>query len=160
MKKKVIIFLLSIICAFGVMFSAGCNTPTGKFYTLQEAYDNGFLTQEDLMSIAYFNNGGREYNEDIMDENYVPAPMNPTALSAETDMAIRQSYWDKYYKENTPTNRTIDDIGLGYYGTYNNCVAVKVYFGGFVIEIVRKDYVGGITVFYNCGEKISIWVKD
>ena len=59
--RKLICFGVMLVMCLGLFF--GCETasgegkPTGKFYTLQEAYDQGLLTVDDLQSIAnYFNN--------------------------------------------------------------------------------------------------------
>ena len=171
MKKRIFITLLfSAVCAFGAIFSAGCNTPTGKFYTLQEAYDNGFLTQEDLMSIAYYHNGtifngstGRYGNEEIMPEDYVPKSKMPEELSMETRNAICKTYFDKYYGPNNLDNVRLNDIGIGkdYYGTYNKCVVVKVWVDNYpVTDDVNEYIIGGVKICYTNGKRISVWVKD
>ena len=52
---------------------AGCDpAPSGTIYSLREAYENGLLTKEELMSIAYYHNGGRRFIEAIMCEDYTP----------------------------------------------------------------------------------------
>lgn len=55
------------------------SATSGVFYTLQEAYDNHFLTQSDLIHIAYRNNS-RFYNDEEdpnadLWENFEPTPM-------------------------------------------------------------------------------------
>ena len=61
--KKLFLCLMVLISIFAVALS-GCSSD-GKFYTLQEAYDNGFLTKEDLEQIAYYNNNEIEYPETL-----------------------------------------------------------------------------------------------
>ena len=61
----------------------------GRFYTLKEAYNGGLISKADLMSIAYYHNGGRQYNEEIMGEDFVPAPKTPEKLSPATENAIK-----------------------------------------------------------------------
>ena len=96
----------------------------GKFYSLQEAYDNGWLTREELLSIAYYYHG-RYGNEEIMDENYVPLPKTPETLDEEMDLEIRQAY----AKGNS--NRVARLEIEAYCGTYGECIAVFIYeFGG------------------------------
>ena len=65
--------LLGVLVVFGV---AGCGPDMGAFYTLQEAYDGGFLTKDDLETIAYYLNEGIAY---------------PEALDSRTDQAIREA---------------------------------------------------------------------
>ena len=65
----------------------------GTFYTLQEAYDNGWLNQEQLLSIAYYHQG-TEGNEELMGENYTPIPKTPDMLSEELELEIKQKYYE------------------------------------------------------------------
>ena len=44
------------------------NPPAG-LCGLEKAYENGWLTKAELMSIAYYLNGGRTHNEEIMAED-------------------------------------------------------------------------------------------
>ena len=76
--KKLLAILLTLT-TLGCLGLSGCKKrqAIGKFYTLQEAFDQGFLTENDLKSIAYYNNGGRENNEDKIEEDFVPQPLNP-----------------------------------------------------------------------------------
>ncbi|MDE6075037.1 MAG: hypothetical protein K2G26_01215, partial [Clostridia bacterium] len=54
---------------------------SGEFYTLQEAYDNGYLTLEDLLSIAYYHNGGITGNEELISLDFTPKQKNPECIS-------------------------------------------------------------------------------
>ena len=135
----------------------------GRFYSLQQAYDKGLLNKADLMNIAYYHNGGRQYNEEIISENYVPIPKYPEKLESEIEKAIRQTYWEQYYKANNPYDIKIDDIVIGnsYYGIYNNCVIVKVWVNNEPITDNRcQDVVGGVTISYTEGNRISVWIKN
>lgn len=98
----------------------------GSFYSLYDAYDNGWLTKEDLMSIAYYNNRGRWGNEEIMGKTYKPAPKTPEVLSEETELKIKSTAARDFNKENN-TEYTGDDFTITeYYGTYGRCIAVMV----------------------------------
>ena len=59
--KKLLAILLTLT-TLGCLGLSSCKKrqAIGKFYTLQEAFDQGFLTENDLKSIAYYNNGGRK----------------------------------------------------------------------------------------------------
>ena len=81
MKKLKILAVVLALGALCMGMLSGCDngkdgleTGEGTFYTLQKAYDEGYLTKEEIMSIAYYHNGGRVYNEEIMSEEYTPIP--------------------------------------------------------------------------------------
>ena len=83
MKKLKILAVVLALGALCMGMLSGCDngkdgleTGEGTFYTLQKAYDEGYLTKEEIMSIAYYHNGGRVYNEEIMSEEYTPIPKN------------------------------------------------------------------------------------
>ena len=68
--KKILNILCTAIAAVLLCGGiAGCAPQTyGTFYTLEEAYEAGILTHDELMSIAYYHNGGTRGNEAIMGE--------------------------------------------------------------------------------------------
>lgn len=99
----------------------------GTFYTLQEAYNNGWLTQADLMSIACYHNGGQRYNEEIMSDDYKPAPKTPEILSKNVDLAIRQTLVNDLNKEYDSDSFVLNNIVVcAYYGTYNGGAAIRM----------------------------------
>lgn len=94
---------------------------TGKFYTLKEAYENGYLTQSDLMSIAYYHNGEKSCSL-TLDEN--------------VSKSIKKAWAKKLadggkdsYKNLTDSDVSIDE----YYGTYNKCVTV-------IVDLIDAEY--------------------
>lgn len=167
-KRVLIALLLGIVTVFGV---AGCNKEpagnkgeesTGTFYTLQEACDNGWLTQADLMSIAYYHNGGRWHNEEIMSEDYVPAPKTPEVLSKKTELKIKNTA-AKDYRENYNINDAeADGFRITEYcGTYNGCVAIMMrddYSG--TAGVVWTDTIAGVNIYYNSGRTMQIWSEN
>ena len=54
------IIIFGVILMICLGFFNGYGSPKGNFYSLREAYDNGWLTQEDLQSLAYYYNGGSD----------------------------------------------------------------------------------------------------
>ena len=66
--------LLGMLCMLAGILAGCAPEASGDFYSLQEAYEAGYLTKEEIMSIAYYHNGGRVYNEEIMSEEYTPIP--------------------------------------------------------------------------------------
>jgi len=92
----------------------------GTFYSLQEAYDEGLLTIQNLMSIAYYHG-----SLDSVDGTFVPTTKNPEVLSAETVLTIKQSWISELGQSHVEA--TIDDvIILKYYGTYGGCIALII----------------------------------
>ena len=170
MNKLIKIFVslfLGVIIAFGISGCETTDTPSGdlpeeetagSFYTLQEAYDNGWLTQEDLMNIAYYNNGGRTDNEEIMSEDYQPAPQTPEVLSEKTELKIKSTA-AKEYREDNIKDVVADGFTITrYYGTYGDCVAVMMtdnYTDHWDWEVV--DCVAGVKLHYNNSNQIKIW---
>lgn len=147
--------LLGGALLFAVSFGfAGCRQEepegiTGSFCTLQEAYDAGFLTHDDLMSIAYYHNEGREYNEEIIPEDFQPVPLVP--LDEETEAAIIRTYLEEYSKEANI---------IGYMGTYGRCAIVRMYNLPYVVPTIWDITVSGIRFVYPNWIPTSVWVKD
>jgi hypothetical protein len=91
-----------------------------KFYSLQEAYDQGLLTHEDLQSIAYYHNGGYfDVNEEFTgwgyDENFTPVPKTPEILNVETENKIKEL--QAYNLRTREPNATAENVAIiEYYG--------------------------------------------
>ena len=156
MKKvlSIIFALISVLCV-AFAFSA-CGEDEKDFYTLSEAYKKGLLTREQVMSIAYYHNGGIRDNEKIMGEDYVPLPKTPEELSAETELALCQAYLE--FCQQTE-NSSVSEYRLAQYcGTYNGCAAVMMVpvSGGF-FDMMSTEEVAGITIVYNNSNTIQIW---
>lgn len=129
----------------------------GTFYSLQEVYDYGWLTQTDLMSIAYYHNGGRIYNEEIMSEDYAPLPKTPEVLSDETILKIKNTA-ARNYSEHIRYAEADGFTIAQYCGTYSDCVAtmmVDIYLAPAAVEWV--DTIAGVNFYYNDGNSIKIW---
>ena len=110
----------------------------GTFYTLQEAYDNGWLTQADLQSIANYNNNGIPY---------------PESLSDYIAKSIKKSWAKKEKEDNPATDITEEKVTIcQYYGTYNDCVAVIVDEWGAQYIDIHAPYtveIGSVIFNYN-----------
>ena len=125
----------------------------GAFYSLQGAYDNGWLTQAELMSIAYYHNRGRNHNEEIMSEDYEPLPKTPENLSTFLNLAIRQTMVNDLNKRFDTDTFVLDNIAVyGYCGTYNGCVAIRLSYsdGPYYAEntVINEHTVANVTFFY------------
>ena len=117
---------------------AGC-TPeqrysesVGEFYTLDEAYENGWLTQVDLKNIAYYYHTRYGETEHI-DQSFVPTPKTP---------------------------ETLDNIDISqYYGTYNGCVVIGIVSDYLLIDpLLYPEYViGEVSFFDYVPSAIGVW---
>ena len=133
------------------------------FYSLQKAYDLGLLTQADIKSIAY-HIGKIEYESFAI-------PKMPTTLSAEVENAIKEAWAVMFrtsgtYLDGTPMfpNATAEDFEItGYYGTYNDCVAVKVadrytsYMQGRPTDANTDIIIAGVAFNFDFGPSVIIW---
>ena len=91
------------------------------FLTLNQAYERGYLTKDDLLNIHHY-----YYDRE---EQYSPG------LSDEQKRTIENTLFEivNEEKENTRYKDTIFTLDqahvIGYYGTYNGCIAVCLTFG-------------------------------
>ncbi|MDE7454442.1 MAG: hypothetical protein K2M64_01280 [Clostridia bacterium] len=161
MTKKIIrlistIVLITLILGCVMVVVMGCTEEVnGRFYRLQEAYDEGLLTQEDLLNIAYYHNGGIKGNEDLFPENYVPKQKDN--LDNSVTRKVKQGYLNQFYSKDE--NTSIDDVTiLQYYGTYNGCVAVMISdeYSGVSTAIVELT-VANVWIKFMDGREIIIW---
>jgi len=147
MKKiKKIFMAVCLACAFCVSFalSSCAYKNIGEFYSLEAAYDNGYITTDDLKNIACYQNGANEY------EDFTPCDIGE--LDATTALMIRMDCLgdNKEY--------TLDSISIRkYYGTYNGYVAVMIDDYNDVMDALRDVTVGEVTLHYNDGNSIKLW---
>lgn len=149
-KIKIIAFLMVLILVVSAtILLVGCVKDRGDFYSLQEAYDNGWLTKEDLQTIANYHNN----------------PTQRPKLSAATEKAIKETRaYDLRYGVKTSENikepsATAKDVTIiGYYGEYNDIFVVMitdVYTD--CDDAVRDIDIAGITFHYISGNRILVW---
>ena len=154
MIKKII--CLGVILVMMIAMLACEPKKKGDFYTLQEAYDQGLITHDDLKSIAYYQNGGSE------DESFVPMSKNPEVLSNETEKAIKETIVYDVRKEDPVSGGEIKIINItiqNYYGTYNNCVAVMISGARPYNAEICEIEIDGVLFHYNNGNRIIIFKK-
>jgi len=93
----------------------------------------------------------------ILNLHNMPKPKNPKVLSPEIELAIKQTRLDEIIIENSNSEMKLNHIRISdYYGTYNGYIAVMIY-SGFYTQAFNYQYVGGITLKYNNGNKITLW---
>ena len=113
--QKIIIIILFIILIFSLIYFVGFSKTRdyGKIYSLEEVYENGDISYDDLKSLAYYQIGGIKNNEDILDNNYQPQEIGLLGI------------FNKYQLKATLSNKFIEyyQIDITYYDTYNGYIA-------------------------------------
>lgn len=144
MKKILIVIILICCCVLGV---AGCKSgeqsvkikPEAEtFYTLKEAYNNGWLSESDLAAIAAYNNNANTY---------------PETLSESVQNEIKETTAEILVGEiNGVIKVGAKDIEITkYYGTYNGLaiVSVKCKLFSYSGQDRAKDLeIGGVKFHY------------
>lgn len=117
MKKLFGIFLAAVTVIAACVGFSGCKQkPAGTLYSLQEAYEYGFLTKEDLEQIAYYNNKNEKPEKEL-------------------DPKIEQKIKEALAEERTKNDWNYDFYGRPaqaedfeiekYYGEYRGCYAFR-----------------------------------
>lgn len=115
-----------------------------KIYTVAELYKSGEITKQDLLDIAYYENGGIiEENINLYPDDYVPKTFQPEELDEKTEEEIVAAL---------KAEREQDYIEIkGYVGTYNDYIAVWYMDGSTYIAIEPiKSYgkIDGVTFVF------------
>lgn len=149
MKKRFALGLLIISLFITLICFAGCNKPTGKFYSLEESYEKGLITVEQLQEIAEYHNDGKD----------CPTPLDDKIANAIKETAASDTRKYEKYFEVKASEFTI----LHYYGNYNNCYVVMIgnpYFDYPEVAIDEWVDVGGVQFHIRTHESIQVWVQD
>ena len=149
--------IINILCAVMaiVLFCcgvAGCAPRSaGAFYTLEEAYEEGWLTQDDLKSIAELHNNNLQYSEKL-DEEIARFVKETAAQEARDD-------------EHSPfSNAKAEDFTiLKYYGIYHqDCYVVMLdepYFYFPAVEVDEWKDICGVSFHITSFYEIKVWKK-
>ena len=136
--KKVLCYMLVIVlslCSVSLI-ACGDKTPTtetvtvyGEFYTLQEAYDKNWLTDNECKLIA---------------DNENTSENQPELGTVVTEKILHD------YKELHPISS--DDIKIKCYGSFNDCYVISItdmYYGNAFLETVNESRSGSYYVYDN-----------
>ena len=155
MKKRIIgiLFAAVLVLLLGVSV-AGCGyKPHGAFYSLQEAYDAGYITRADLEEIAERQNDWG------------------SALKEELDPQVKQMICEdeaerlRNLEEHPIPEAEASRVYINrYYGVYqDNCYAVMLS-NGYVFltgEVIPQwEHIGGVDILYLNSRRIEIWKKN
>ena len=153
--RKFVSILLAVMSMFGVLFSfAGCDGKTdetketrGKIFNLFESFDNGWIDENDLKSIACL------YYEayDMHDNPYSGLGINLQDLDVKMEEDIKLSYREKYpFAE--PEKVTVSN----YYGEFYENTVIEISHVDINEYESREITVGGV-IFKNFRRPIYIY---
>lgn len=116
--KKLIKIVLPIVLVIAILLPIfSCLGLTGKFYSLRDAYNNGFITKEELQTIADMHNNGQGRSE-------------VDSLSFTVKKSIESS-WARGLRKKYDRDIKARDVAVGYYyGEYNGyyvCILIDGY---------------------------------
>ncbi len=154
----------------GACLFSGCGNPNDNsdgsipikgLYTLDEAYQYGWITESDLQSIAYYYHEHR-HEEDwdkLLPDDFTPKQKDPETLE-EFETQIKTDYLNKVI--NVP-NGSFDQVDLyAYYGAYYDCFAIEItdtyFLYDYLIEPEHK--IGNVTFLRYSNAFVRIWKKD
>ena len=124
-----------LLCAGAL---SGCDNgkeqiEEGTFYSLEEAYDAGWLTKDNIMEVCYYRFGEVWLGEDLNSDSWVKYEYEPKNQQQGLDKSVENNIKNAYYsihksdffdKEGNSLGG-IDNLSVQYFGTYNNfCVII------------------------------------
>ena len=150
--KKVVLktcsIVLLMITLVSFCFMGGCKTQYYDEKGIADAYEAGWITQEQLKSIAYYHNKNRvgdSWEPEVMDFQLIPQ----TELDEKVSEHIRKSYLKimrQYDSKLKMKDVKIDD----YYGTYDGYVVSNMWVKLNHCDIIfREEFEVGGVMFYN-----------
>jgi len=168
MKSKIkIIYLMMIFVNF--LSSCSDNNSSSKMYgdfiTLSEGYEKKFLTYDNLINIAYWNNKGKVYNQDGNEKDYDPGIItSKVSLDDQIKEEIISDFYytlleDEYFQAEAIT---ISDIKISVYcGTYNNLVSLRFVDNEILGAVTGQEVIDDLLFKYpyDGGNKVLLWKK-
>jgi len=133
----------------------------GTFCSLQEAYEQGLLTTNDLRSIAYY------YSLIVVEggsnnpENFVPTPKNCEVLTGEVGDAVLSAFVNEFQKQFPSSDITASNTKIAnYFGTYGKCIIVGARTDAVMLDFVFvPEQIIGEVLFRNfCSSLFTIYV--
>ena len=156
MKKRIIGILFTAVLGLLLGVSvAGCGyKPHGAFYSLQEAYDAGYITRADLKEIAERQNDWGSALKEELD------PQVKQMICEDEAERLRNPEEDPYPEAEASGVRIVH-----YYGVYQgNCYALILnsrYELDYPMQPVEQpEFIDGIEFMYYNPLRIIIWKKN
>ena len=155
-RNKAIIIILICLVVIGSLFAySECNFKY-ELIDLETAYEQDLISYDDLLSIAYYRSGSNFFNEDVIDENFIPKEKGELSK-------IKQHQINKAFAIERNYRYTIfnfSDYEFYYYGEYNGYIVFsRVYTNGnpgLTIQIIDLD---GVKFSMPLGKEIYLYKK-
>ena len=128
MKKILVLFILLLLTGCSISMTK----DYGKFYKLEDAYNEGIITRDDLLTLAYINNNGNEYNENNINDDFNPKEINENDLTSGILHKIKSTA--------SESKEEYDSYNVTFYGKYNGAYAIKLNSTLFNIPAVETSY--------------------
>ncbi len=140
--------IVLLISSMSVLLTS-CNTP--KYYaSLEQAYADGKISRQDLMSIAYY--FSRSHNE--FEEDFVPTPKNPEDLDDKTKEKLVKIFVDKGGVHGEDLSNWEGRLDFVHYlGTYNNIIVCVIEYPA-AFDDTRTIHIDDIILKSKCDWEI------
>ena len=158
------LFCLSTILFFLLSCSGQYDFKKGEFYSLEDLYNKGIISSNDLLNIVYWNNLGEVYdkNNQLVDESeYIINELAPL------DDSIKKDIVENYkvilleeYQDDSEIKENIDLLSIrvycGYYSGYYAIRFNEIVDRGTAIQEIK---LGEYTLHYPVvnGEKVQLF---
>ena len=173
--KRILTSVLAGVMLLGAIFmTSGCKEkkPQGEICKLTTAYNNGYITRNDLLSIAYYHKD-KILNPEI-DENF--QPIEKGELDEEIKLKIQESiaYICRNVKTEAPDYAIWAELGASsiqaddvviteYFGCYGDSYAFGFYvidlYAGEIPEWECSETIAGVNLsYYSTTEVVHVWV--
>lgn len=151
-KINYFFYVIAVVLLGVLVFCAACTSqPLGTFYSLDEAYENGLLTQDDLQEIADLHNVNVQCAEKLDGEI--------------AEFIKKAAAWKLKNDEKSPIDeaKAEDFTILKYYGVYHqDCYVVVLdepYFEFPAVEVDEWKEIGGVQFHITSFYEIEVWKK-
>ena len=160
MKKS--IFKANLFVALFSLCLVGCHPRyiKGEILRIEETYNKGFITRNDLLNIAYYIDNEVKYN----DEEFEIKEIDNESFNEEIQYSIKVAT-QKYIFKDEGYEPKIEDLEIGnFFGCYDKTYVVQMRDKKIKVESIIMDrYIDGVlikTLARNCYPGIVCWVKD
>lgn len=160
--KKIIIGVVTVLL-FSCLF-IGCGSTNGTFYTLNEAYEDGLITRENVMNIAALRTGSVKT---ILNTDKTPWEFEEVDFTAvEPDAPLDNALKKQIVKDFKASKK--DEIAeceiFAYYGTYDDYIAVEISYS--YVDIAFPDVMRELSVdniylgLISYSKELLLWHKN
>ena len=160
MKKGLVKFNL-----FAILFSlclVGCYPRyiKGQILRIEETYNKGFITRNDLLNIAYYIDHETKNN----DEEFEIKEIDNESFNEEIQYSIKVAT-QKYIFKDDGYEPKIEDLNIiKFYGCYNKTYVIRIHDINVFVDVGQMDtYIDGVLIkFMSCASYPGIvcWVMD